>query len=76
MISPATTSNEGGSSLPVLRRLRWADELEQAPSTLSDPTPVSEGDNDLGMPQLVNLQEYGLRRSARLAGKHPDGSIK
>ena len=62
MISPATTSNEGGSSLPVLRRLRWADELEKAPSTLSDPTLVSEGDNDLGMPQLVNLQESGLRR--------------
>ena len=37
---------------------------EGGPET--DSTPVSEGDEELRMPKMVNLQESGLRRSPRL----------
>ena len=61
-----STSNEGGSDLPAFRQLRWADELDKNTAPV-DSTPVSEGDEALGMPAIVNLQESGLRRSARIA---------
>ena len=35
----------------------------------ADSTSVSEGDEELRMPEMVNLRESGLRRSARIARK-------
>ena len=37
---------------------------------------VLEGEGALGMPMIVNLQESGLGRSARIAGKSPEGTLK
>ena len=50
-----STSNEGGSDPPVFCQLRWADEWDKNTATV-DSTPVSEGDDALGMPGIVNLQ--------------------
>ncbi|KAL7505265.1 LOW QUALITY PROTEIN: hypothetical protein ACHAXN_002766, partial [Cyclotella atomus] len=42
---------------------------EGGPVSNPDSTPVSEGDDELRMPTMVNLQESGLRCSPRLAAK-------
>ncbi len=69
------TSNEGGSNLPFFRSLRWADEADQPPEVV-DSNPVSEGDDILCMPEIVNLQESGLRRSSRIAKQKSQSSIR
>ncbi|MEY3108605.1 MAG: hypothetical protein RL730_956, partial [Actinomycetota bacterium] len=51
-----------------------APNTSSAPSSLNEGAPpdsssVSEGDNDLHMPPMVNLRESGLRRSPRLQKK-------
>ena len=60
-------SNKGGPTLVVFRSLRWIDEAEHIDT--SDSTIVSEGDDILSMPEVVNLQECGFRRSPRIAAQ-------
>jgi hypothetical protein len=43
---------------------------EGDPSPIPDSTSVSEGDDELRMPTMVNLRESGLRRSPRIAAKN------
>ena len=67
-----TAANEGGSEESA--RVNWSDEGEGQTST-QDSSTVSEGDDRLSMPEIVNLQESGLRRSPRIAAQKDKGSI-
>jgi hypothetical protein len=77
-----TTSNEGdaiskddiSSTEYNFRNLRWTDDSDQQSQTRPDVTAVSEGDEILGMPSIVNLQESGLRRSPRIAQLNSNAS--
>ena len=51
------------------------DEADQ-PSEVVDSTPVSEGDDIQFMPEIVNLQEFGLRRSSSIAKQKSQSSIR
>lgn len=64
-----TTINEGDPNTSSFKNLRWSDELENQQSDPTDSTTVSEGDDNFGMPELVNLEESGLRRSPRIAAQ-------
>ena len=55
------TSNEGASIPQMTQEISWADD------SVPDSNSVSEGVEELGMPEIVNLYESGLRRSPRLA---------
>ena len=71
--SDDTTSNEGASIPQVTQEasqeVSWADESAPYSNT------VSEGVEALGMPDMVNLYESGLRRSPRLAAHKPRRSV-
>ena len=56
-----TKSNEEASIPQMTQEVSWADE------SVPDYNSVSEGVEELGMPEIVNLYEPGLRRSPRLA---------
>ena len=73
--SSPDTVNEGGSDQPI-RRMQWTAEIDQESEPPSDSATVSEGDEALGMPEIANLQESGLRRSARLAQQKPNSSVR
>jgi len=61
-----TMANEGDPNTLSFKNHRWLDEVEQQ-TVLPDTTTVSKGDDKLRMPELVNLEESGLRRSTRIA---------
>ena len=56
--------------------MQWTAEIDQESEPPSDSATVSEGDEALGMPEIANLQESGLRRSARLAQQKPNSSVR
>eukprot|EP00956_Cyclotella_meneghiniana_P037460 scaffold139228_cov59-Cyclotella_meneghiniana.AAC.1 len=41
----------------------------------ADSSPVSEGDDELRMPKMVNLRESGLRRSSRISAKKTKSTL-
>ena len=66
----STATNKGGSEEPAFRNVHWADKEDER-TLIQDPTTVSEGDDIdmLSMPEIVNLQESGLRRFPRIAAQ-------
>ena len=46
-----------------------ADARNESTSNQTNSSPVSEGDEQLRMPEMVNLHESGLRRSPRIAAR-------
>ena len=55
--SSNTTSNEGSSIPQMTQEIFWADDL------VPDSNSVSEGIEELGIPEIVKLYESGMRRS-------------
>ena len=52
----ANISSEKGSNLPVFQQLRWSDENGRGTAPPPDSTPVSEGDDSFGMPNVANFK--------------------